>query len=124
MTGNDPLGLNNSSVEEDRRLAALGEDAAPRKRKASLPTAIEAFLGLTFKEPDKPYRTQRDAREEAHRQVGFTQAQEALRGFLEQVPTAQAERLAAVRADGQLKPMKGPGGMNLWVPPEFPVKRR
>lgn len=109
-------------------MEVAGTTAKPgRKRsgkKPTLPGAVEAFLSLEFRERDKPYRTQRDAREEAHRQVGFTQAQEALRGFLEQVPTGQAKELSEVRSDGQLKPMKGPGNMKLWVPPEFPVKRR
>jgi hypothetical protein len=92
--------------------------------KPTLPLAIRTFLELSFGEPERPYRTQRDMREDAMRVVGFTQAQEALRHMLGQVDTDQARELSDVRADGQLKPMAGPGSSNLWIPPEYPVKKR
>jgi hypothetical protein len=93
----------------------------------TLVQGVEAFLGLSFGDREKPYRTQRDARDEAMRMVGFAQAQEQLRNILAQVKGAgrsDAHMLAEVRSDRQLKPMDGPGNMKLWVPPELPVKRR
>jgi hypothetical protein len=89
----------------------------------TLHKGLEAFLSLEFGERDRPFRTQRDARDEAMRQVGFTQAQEELRNILTQVSAVSYRDLADVRSPGQLKPMDGPGSMKLWVPPEFPVKR-
>lgn len=82
---------------------------------------VAAFLQLAFEDPEKPFRTQREMRDEALRQVGWAQAQEALRHVLTQVGE---QELSETRNDKQLKPMKGPGDMNMWVPPEYPVRRR
>lgn len=87
----------------------------------SLKKGIEAFLSLNFSEPEKPYRRQRDARDDAMRVLGFTQAQEQLRNILAQCESATAAELSNVRVDGQLQPMKV-GDRAYWVPPEYPVK--
>lgn len=91
--------------------------------KPNIVEAITAFLELSFEEPEKPFRTQREMRDTSMQIVGFTRAQEVLRSILEQ-GTPAARRLADIRTDKQLKPMPGPGHLKLWVPPEYPVKQR
>lgn len=89
----------------------------------TLREAIEAFLAMGFDEPAKPYRTQRDARDDAMRVLGFSQAQNHLRHFLSQ--TAEDGDLAkAPYHPNALKPQKFGKGMTGWVAPEFEVKRR
>lgn len=87
---------------------------------------IKAFLGMGFDmDGGKDFRTQREARDEAHRIVGFTQAQEQLRHILAQCRSATARELAETPYHPQaITPMKGPGDIRLWVPPELPVRRR
>lgn len=93
-----------------------------RKHKPNLSECIATFLELSFEEPEKPFRTMRDARDGAMQVVGFTRAQEALRSILSQGQQAP-RRLADVRTDAQLKPMEM-GKTKLWIPPEYPVQRR
>jgi hypothetical protein len=85
---------------------------------------IEAFLSLHVDlENVKPFRTKRDARDEAMRLVGFAQAQEQLRHILSQCHSQTAAELAsAPPPEGALRPMQGPGGMRLWMPPELPTR--
>lgn len=89
----------------------------------TLREAIEAFLAMGFDEPAKPYGTQRDAREDAMRALGFSQAQNHFRHFLSQ--TARHKELAdAPYHPNAIKPMKFGPNLTGWIAPEFPVKAR
>lgn len=93
-------------------------------KKPTVNQAIGVFLGMGFDDPEKPYRTQREMREEAHRVVGYNQAQEQLRHLLAQCTGKGPELAEAERHPNALTPMDGPGNMKLWTAPEFPVKKR
>jgi len=88
----------------------------------ALEEAVTAFLAIGFDiENSKVFNTQRAAREEAHRLVGFYQAQNHLRDFLRQVGHPLAETEGHPQA---IKPIEIGGRSVGWVPPELPVKTR
>lgn len=93
--------------------------------KPGLKLAVEGFLGLHWDlSKIKPYRTKRDARDEAMRMVGFTQAQEQLRHILSQSSSATALQLAETPHPAKaLRPLKIGGRTQGWVPPELPTRR-
>lgn len=85
---------------------------------------VEAFLSMTFDLDDiKPFRTKRDARDEAMRIVGFTQAQEQLRHILGQCESQAAAELSALDPpEGALRPIKIGDHAAAWIPPELPTR--
>lgn len=77
---------------------------------------VRAFLSISLMEPEKPPKTQRAQRENRAMVIGYNRAQEDLRTLLSVYGAADDDvALASVRDDKQVKPMKGPGGTNLWV---------
>lgn len=89
-----------------------------------LQKGLEAFLSLTFDLDDvKPFRRKRDARDEAMRIVGFSQAQEQLRHILGQCQGRTAAELAALPIpDGAIRPIQVGRNGRAWVPPELPTR--
>jgi hypothetical protein len=86
---------------------------------------IEAFLAIGFDlENARPASTERAAREDAMRILGFTQAQEQLRSFLEQCHSSTAQDLARAPHHPQALRPHMVGDRRLWMAPELPVKKR
>lgn len=82
----------------------------------SLEKCVQAYLELAMLPPEKPPKTQRAQRENEAIIIGFNRAQETLRKILATHGQSKATKaLAETRAEGQRQPMKGPGGISMWV---------
>ncbi len=82
----------------------------------TLEDIVRSFLGLAMLHPEKAPKTQRADRDNSMTILGYNQAQEQLRTILSHHgETEEIRALAETRADGQQRPMEGPGGIKMWI---------
>lgn len=83
-------------------------------KKVGLKTCVEAFLELVISPPEKEPKQQYLQRENAAEIRGYNKAQEQLRGILELNGTEGAVKLAEIRAEGQIRPIRI-GDQSVWM---------